>query len=349
MPRQKRILIVRPDRVGDVVMITPMIRELRRTWPDAFIATLTQPHTSAILLNNPHLDVSLVDDMEKTSFWDVVKNIRSYKFTHALLVMPTERAAWQLFLAGIVNRVGVGRKLYEILTFMRSVSRHNYIPLRHEADFCMDLARKIGVRTDNIQPEIFVSETEKNRAEALLLENDISLTDKRILFHTGSRGSAPNWKEDKYLELLEKIFRGANTENTVFLLTAVEMSPDFIASAKKIGGKHIVDVSKQLPSLRDLIGLISIGDLMLCSSTGPIHLADALDIPCVGLHCNRAMNCAKHWGVINKKSVNLEVTDESCKHHCSADQNSCGIQDALPVDVVSTALNTFLLNKKSAI
>ncbi len=96
---QKRILIVRTDRVGDVVMITPMIREIRKAFPDSFIATLTNTNTSDILMNNPHLDLSITDDLEKESFWKVVNEIRKNKFTHGLLVMPTERAAFQLFLA----------------------------------------------------------------------------------------------------------------------------------------------------------------------------------------------------------------------------------------------------------
>ena len=72
----KRILIVRTDRVGDVVTITPVIRELRRTFPDAYIATLTQTNTSEIFLNNQHLDEILIDDLKKNTFRKVVKEIR---------------------------------------------------------------------------------------------------------------------------------------------------------------------------------------------------------------------------------------------------------------------------------
>jgi len=162
---QKRILIVRTDRVGDVVMITPMLREIKKTFPDSFIGTLTQPGTTAILQNNPYVDVMITDDLEKESYKKVISEIKKYKFTDGLLVLPTDRAAYQMFSARIRNRIGVGRKLYEIITFMKSVSRNKYIPLRHEADYCMDLARKIGVVTDNYQPEIFVTDEERIKAE----------------------------------------------------------------------------------------------------------------------------------------------------------------------------------------
>lgn len=155
---QRRILIVRTDRVGDVVMITPLLRELRKTFPDSFISALTNPNSADILLNNPHVNLIITDDLKKDTFFKTVKILRKQKFTDGLLIMPTERAAYQMFLAGVKNRIGVGRKIYEVITFMKSVSRNKYIPLRHEADYCMDLGRKIGVVTDNLTPEIFVTD-----------------------------------------------------------------------------------------------------------------------------------------------------------------------------------------------
>ena len=149
----RRILVVRTDRVGDVVMVTPVIRELRKAFPDAYIATLTQPHTANILLNNPHLNRIITDDLSKETFWKIVKELRKEKFTHGLLLLPTERAAWQMFWGGIKTRVGVGHKIYEVLTAMRSVDRHDYIPLKHEADFCMDdivIARLDYLQVDSL-------------------------------------------------------------------------------------------------------------------------------------------------------------------------------------------------------
>ena len=88
---QRRILIVRTDRVGDVVMITPLIRELRKTFPDSFISALTNPNSAEILLNNPHVNLIITDDLKKNTFFKTVKLLRKQKFTDGLLIMPTER------------------------------------------------------------------------------------------------------------------------------------------------------------------------------------------------------------------------------------------------------------------
>ncbi|MHB8580201.1 MAG: glycosyltransferase family 9 protein [Ignavibacteriaceae bacterium] len=330
----KRILLVRTDRVGDVVFITPMIREIRKAFPDAFIATLTQPHTKNLLINNPNLNETLTDDLKKESFWKVVRELRRYKFTHGLMMIPTERAAFQMFWAGINTRIGVGHKLYEVITGMKSVSRNNYIPLRHEADYCMDLARKIGVETSDLTLQIYIIEREKSEAQIILSQYGMGNEDYKIFIHTGSLGSAPNWSEDKYLQLIRSILEAFPDKNTKIILTAREMSKEFLSNIHKLGSDRIYNLSEKLLDLRDLIKVIGQTEMLISPSTGPLHIADALGIKCIGLHCHRPMSCAIHQGIINKNSINLEVTDENCKKLCSADQNTCGIEKGITVTEV---------------
>lgn len=330
----KRILIIRTDRVGDVVMTTAMPREIKKAFPDSYVAVMTQPNTSVIYDNNPNIDARITDDLSKNSFWNVVKEIRRHKFDYGLLVHPTERAAYQMFWGGVKKRIGVGRILYEIITFMGSVSRNNYNPLRHEADYCMDLARKIGVQTNNYQPEIFVSETEKSEINAFLNSKGISDSAYKIILHTGSKNSAPNWSEDKYFRLINKILNKYPDKKFALILTAFEMTKEFKEKVLSLNDKRIFDLSQEINSLRMLIKVISTADLVICSSTGPIHLADALNRKCIGIHCKRDMNCVKHWGVINSKAINLEVSRSFCDANCSSDKKTCGIEHGLKTDDV---------------
>ncbi len=338
----KRILLVRTDRVGDVVYITPMIREIRKTYPDAFIATLTQPHTKNLMLNNPYLNETITDDLRKDTFWKVVKELKNYKFTHGLLMMPTERAAYQMFWAGIKNRIGVGHKLYELITGMKSVSRNNYTPLRHEADYCMDLARKIGVKTSNINLEIFLRDKEKSEASEILNNLGVTKEHRKIFIHSGSLKSAPNWSEDKYLVLIKHLVEDAANSNFKILLTAKEMSKKFILKAVSINQTMVLDITNSIENLRDFIKVISQADIFIAPSTGPLHIADALNVKTVGLFCHRPMSCAIHHGILNHRSINMEVSEIKCKKFCSADQNTCSIESSISVEEVSEAINKLL-------
>jgi len=313
-------------------MITPMIRELRRTFPDAFIATLTNPNSADVLINNPHINDIITDDLKKESFPEITARLRRYKFTDGLLVMPTERAAYQMFLAGVKNRIGVGRKLYEVITFMKSVSRNRYVPLRHEADYCMDLARAIGVESDNIAPEIFLSAEEKDLGKRLLREAGSKTERRRIIVHTGSGGSSRNWSETKYLKLVEKIL--FHDEKTEIILTAKEMSDHFTDSAKSLGGIRIIDARSSVKRLRDLICIIANSDILIAASTGPLHIASALAIKTIGLYCYRPMNCAKHWGALGINAINLEISKEYCDTKCSADKEVCSFENGIDVEEV---------------
>jgi len=330
----RRILIVRTDRVGDVVMITPMIREIRKAYPDCFLATLTRKNTSELLINNPYLDKIIIDDFEKGTFWKVIKELRSYNFTDGLLVLPTERAAYQMLFAGIKNRIGVGRKIYEIITFMKSVSRNKYIPLRHEADYCMDMARRIGVKTDNLSPEIFLTDAEKQSGKDFLRDKGIKEDEYKIIVHSGSKYSAPNWSEDKYSELVKKILKKFDGKNFRIILTAFEMSNEFLNKIKSLNDSRIIDISKKIFSLRDLIKVINSVDLVIVSSTGPAHIADSLRKNAIVIHCHRSMNCSKYWGTLNKKTIDLEVSDEHCKKYCSSDKEICDLENGISTDDV---------------
>lgn len=332
--RQKRILIIRTDRLGDVIMITPLVREIKKSFPDCYISVLTRPQTADVFKFNPYVDSIITDDLTKENFWNVVSQINEKKFTHGLLVFPTERAAFQMFWAGIKNRFMTGFRLYSLITFCRGVSRNKYKDLKHEADYCMDLARKIGVKTNNINVELFLSEEEKIKAEKILTDCGVPINSYKIFIHTGSGNSAPNWSEKKYYNLIVEILKRFNNKNFSIILTAMEMSEEFLNNVKNLNDKRIFDISKSVVALRDLIICISKADLFISSSTGPAHIADALNKKAIVLHCHRNVSSAKHWGMLNDKSVNLEVSKEYCEVNCSKDKKICNFEDGIKIEEV---------------
>ncbi|HSW54802.1 MAG TPA: glycosyltransferase family 9 protein, partial [Ignavibacteriaceae bacterium] len=134
-----RILVARIDRIGDVVLSTPIPREVKKAYPNSFVSILVKKYTKDIYLNNPNVDEIILfdgeDDNYPKSFWQLVKEIKRFKFTHAFMLLPNEKLNWILFFSDIPTRIGVGHKLYQFLSFSKYVDRKKYIPLRHEADY----------------------------------------------------------------------------------------------------------------------------------------------------------------------------------------------------------------------
>ena len=72
--KQQKFLIARIDRIGDVVLSTPLPREIKKKYPDSFVAVLVKNYSKDIYLNNPNVDAIItydnIDGSEKT-FWEL--------------------------------------------------------------------------------------------------------------------------------------------------------------------------------------------------------------------------------------------------------------------------------------
>jgi ADP-heptose:LPS heptosyltransferase len=329
MSRHKRILVVRTDRIGDVVLATPLIRALRETFPDAYLAALVNPYARDVLLGNPHINEILTDDPKgrdggRRGFWRQVRALRSYKFDTALLLLPTERLAWMLFASGIRTRVSVGLKLYEVLTFMKTVSRHKYIPLRHEADYCLDLGRAIGVREAQLVTQITLTEEERQKGREMLRSRGLPDSNKdggvkTVIIHPGSAGSSPNWKVEEYVELARFCLED---ERVWIVITGSPNETQFSGAFAVLQSQQVIDLIGQL-SIRELCTVIAAGSLVISSSTGPMHLAAGLGVPTVSMFCRMSACSVDLWGPLGNSSEIVRPSTTYCATQCPGDPHIC--------------------------
>jgi len=325
LAKRKRILIVRPDRIGDVVLSTPLPREIKREFPDCFVAVLVREYTKDIYLNNPYVDkIILIDDINDRSlrsFFNKVFEIRKYKFTHSLTLLPTERLNYLLFFSGIKNRIGVGHKFYQFITFTKYVNRKKYIPLRHEADYCMDLARKIGVETDNLSTEIFLGRDEKKKVEQIRKE---LLNGKKYLIgiHSTSGNSAPNWKPEEYSSLTTKL----KEHKEISVVITDNKIPEQL---ENLEGVNYPNIGKRL---RESIINFAALDILISASTGPMHIAAALKTKTLSMFCPMTACSPKLWGPLGNKSKIILPKDSYCSTVCPGDPKKCTFGGAGGID-----------------
>ena len=337
MSKQKRILIVRPDRIGDVVLSTAIPREIKKTFPDSFVAVLVREYTQAIYFNNPNIDeIILLENLSGnrlTDFFAAVKKIRVYKFSHALMLLPNERINYLLFFAGIKTRVGVGRKFYQSITLVKEVSRNKYIPLRHEADYCMDLTRRIGVKTDDIYPEIYLSENEKISIAKKKAE---LIGDKRFLIgiHSTSGNSAPNLKEEEYYRLLNEL---STISNITIAITDNKIPESF----NNIDNIYFINKEK---SLRDSIKNFAMLDLLISASTGPMHICSALKVRTLSLFCPLTACSPKLWGPLGNQNTTIIPYENYCKTQCPGNPKKCNFEGNSGINgkIISQKINEII-------
>lgn len=319
-----RILVARPDRVGDVVLSTPVYHTLKDSFQDSFVAALVSSYTSPILKRNPFVDAVITYDPINENFREKVREIRKFKFDTALLLLPTERLAYMLFLSGIPYRVGVGHILYEVITVMRGVSRKKYIPLRHESDYMLDLARKIGAKKIWTKPEIFLSEEEKESARQFLDKKGYDLDRPIVGIHPGSGHSSPNWRPERYSELSTMLVKNG----VQVLVTGSSGEKDLEKFFLEILDKNLKSSFGEL-SLRELIAVISQMSLFVSSSTGPMHIAAAVGTPTVSMFCPLTACSPKLWGPVGNASRVILPLDNFCQTKCPGDPHVCTFGDGV--------------------
>ena len=312
---QPRFLIARIDRIGDVVLSTPLPREIKRVYPDSFVAVLVREYTKDIYLNNPFVDVIIIYDEDDKSFESFIKQvqlIRSYKFNYAFMLLPDERLNYILFFAGIPFRVGVGHKIFQMLTFTKFVDRKKYNPLRHEADFALDMIRKIGIEPISLEPEIHLNENEKQKATEF--RNQLVSAEKKLIgVNTTSGNSAPNLIVDEYKKLIIRLLQ----EDNLKVIVTDKNPPEEIL---KITGVQFPFVDN---SLRDAIIKFSALDLLISNSTGPMHICAALKVPTFSMFCPLTACSPKLWGPLGNKSKIVTPKEEYCKTQCPGNPKLC--------------------------
>jgi len=314
--KQLRIIVSRIDRIGDVVLSTPIPREIKKTRPDSFVSVLVRNYAKDIYLNNPYMDEILLfdgeDDKNPKSSWQLIKEIRKYKFTHAFMLLPNERLNWILFFSGISNRIGVGHKLYQFLSFSKYVDRRKYIPLRHEADYCLDMVRKIGIEPKSIEPEIFLTNEEIKKRDELkkkLKPNGEFL----VGINSTSGRSSPNLTIEEYRKLIVRL---SDEKNIRVVIT--DNNPP-----KEIKNIHNVDYPNVNQSLRDSIINFSALDVLVSASTGPMHICAALKVPTISLFCPLTACSPKLWRPLGNKSEIILPDENYCSTVCPGDPHIC--------------------------
>lgn len=316
--KQKRFLICRIDRIGDVVLSTPIPREIKKVYPESFVAVLVREYTKDIYLNNPYVDKILIYDENKKGlkyFFKKVKEIRSYNFSHAFMLLPDEKLNYMLFLGGIKHRIGVGHKLYQFLTFTHFVDRKKYIPLRHEADYSLDMLRKIGIQTTSIEPEIHLTNEELVEAKKFREKHSKNGV-KLVGINSTSGNSSPNLSINEYRKLIIEL---SKRKDISVIVTDLNPPKEIL----NIDNVHYEMIGS---TLRGSIIKFSALDVLISSSTGPMHICAALKVPTISVFCPLTACSPQLWGPIGNKSLVLLPNENYCKNFCPGDPKKCNYE-----------------------
>jgi ADP-heptose:LPS heptosyltransferase len=337
-----RILAVRTDRIGDLILSLPAIQAVRKRFPDADLEVMVAPATREVVERSPSVDGLLIDDRfglhcGLRGFAALLGEIRREKYDVVLLFHPTLRLALLFFLARVHERIGTASRFYSPL-FTRRVWHRRSRSERHESDYCLELAGLLGVDQRPDHPLLDLTEEDRSWARERLADWGVREDHAVVIVHPGSGGSARDWPADRYRELVRRL---AEDETLRVVVTGTQGEAELVCS---VAGRGLERVRTMVgkASIPQLSALLEASSALVTNSTGPLHLAAAVGTPTVSIFCPIVVCAPRRWGPLGDDHRVLvpdvppcrACTGEKCKHYdCMA---------LVSIDKVIESLNSIL-------
>ena len=304
----KRIVVVRNDKIGDFMLAWPAFAMLKASL-DCHITALVPGYTQPLAALCPSIDDVLIDpgkggNAEAQS--DLLKQLKTGNFDAVICLFSNFRNARLMWQAGIAQRWAPATKLAQLL-YNHRVKQRRSESAKPEYEYNLDLVRaflaKNGIApVEPVAPYLSFDSVDlagfrKQQAERL----GINAEQPWLLVHAGSGGSANNLSAGQYAGLINRL--KADFPVAQVVLTA---GPGEEALAREVAGmaSEGAVVASDLP-LPDFCRLLACGQLFVAGSTGPLHIAAALDVPTVGFFPLRRSATPLRWRPLNSEGRHL--------------------------------------------
>ncbi len=286
-----RILLLALRSIGDIVLITPVIRLLKETFPKGEISILVEKHTAPVLQNHPCLERVLV--LERSSFkesswasrvgtwWHLVKTLRRHQFDVAIDLFSGPRSALLGFFSGARNRYGedVRRRvrgwLYNHPIKVKKDQKHL---IEQKMDLIYPLTGRKDARSFGL--EVFLGIVEKKKARSLFKERTRA-GKLKVGLVPGAGSPWRQWPVERFAKLGDELVRIYEAE---ILLLGGKDDQNICQRVCEHMEFSPLDLSGHT-TLQGLMATMAELDVLISNLTGPMHLASALEKPkVIGLY-----------------------------------------------------------------
>jgi len=313
----KRILVIRLDRLGDVILSTPVLQALRQQFPHAHIAMMVRPACEDIVRGNPYLnDVIVYDkDGKHHNAWKTIRfarKLRQQDFDTALVLHPSNRSHWIPYLAGIPTRIGYHRKWARLLT--RRLPHHKQEGEQHEAAYTLDMLRVFGITPPMPRPRVPLHSHAVQRVDALLAEASVESSDPLVAIHPSASCVSKRWMPERFAQVADRLVM---EQGVRICLVAGQADTVFAQQVLRAMRQPALDYSGRL-TVAELAALLHRCRLLISNDSGPVHVAAAVGTPVVDIFGRNQRGLSpKRWGPLGEGHVILhkEVGCVTCLAH----------------------------------
>jgi lipopolysaccharide heptosyltransferase II len=289
-PVDERILIVRPDHLGDVLLTTPAVVALRAALPDAEIHMLVGPWSAEVIASYPEVDLALTvpfpgfSRSPKKSWrspyelaWNTARHLRRIGYSSVVIMRPDHWwGALVAHLAGIPQRIGYD--LPEVMPFLNQAQRlHTQHVVLQNLQLVEGWTGKLGAAAQRYY--FPVDSLDQVYVDGYLQEWGITAGQSVLCIHPGTGTWVKHWPEERWSDVadtlseqldLTVVFTGSNTELPLVRRIVDRMKQPAVVMA---GDTRVGQLAALFKRARVVLG----------PDSGPLHLAAAVGAPTVTL------------------------------------------------------------------
>ncbi len=334
----KRILILKPSSLGDVVHALPTLSALRRLYPSARIAWLIKHEWAEMLEENPDLDEVIPVSFGPRHWLTLIRRVRKGKFDLVVDLQGLFRTGLLARLSGATERVGFaaareGSPWFYTRRVELPLSRNR--PWRlldmHAVDRNLSVAGYLGA--DISDPTFTIPDLKSDQIDIArrFREAEVQPHDRLIAMAPLSREEVKCWPLDRFVSTAQEICHWPNCKVVILgSLSQRWMMEKF----SHIGGKKVIDMVGRL-RLRQLGTLLRLTNLLIANDSAPIHIAAGVGVPVLGIFGPTHAVATGPYGSAGHRVLNVVLPCRPCGktvcHHVN--QKECltatSVQDVL--------------------
>jgi len=303
--RIQRVLCIRLDTLGDMIMTTPALKAIKETHPQAQVTLMTSSAGSGIAPQMPMVDELIVYDAPwlkatapRTSSepeYAMFQQLRERGFDAAIIFTVYSQnplpSAFMCYMAGIPLRLAHCRENpYQLLThYIREPEPQQFT--RHEVQRQLDLVASIGCHTADPRMTLEIPAAARQRISRLLAELGLDDWHPWMVIHPGATAPSRRYPPEHFAQVARSLVQAG----IPVVFTGTEPERELVASIQEQMRVFSHSLVGQL-SLAELTALLAAAPLLISNNTGPVHMAAAVGTPVVDLY---ALTNPQHtpWGI----------------------------------------------------
>ena len=268
----KKILVIKVRGLGDAVLATPVLKNLKTLMPNVSISILTFNFCKGLFENNPNVDevYGLPGDPSSDELGKITRTLNDQNFD--LIINLHARNLSSKLAKNIKARWRIGRSYFlrEKFTDVMIGSDHALDKTSIEKD--LDCLRAIGLDPVEREPELFITEKEEQWAIQKLEELKVDSSRKLIMIHPACSQTHKNWGMEHFVQLSRHLISDYGYQ----VMGIFSLQEQSVANSLQ---EQVDDVLIYVGPLRPSMALIQRADLMVDNCSGPAHVSAALQVP----------------------------------------------------------------------